>query len=319
MLSHEQMESALERYSQHFNPTPLVRCQEIEKHLSTPCEIYLKCEHSQPTGSFKIRGAFFAIDSLSPEEKKNGVMTRSSGNFAIALSYMGQKMGVKVHIVVPPFIPEAKKQLIALYGGIMTEYGQTHEEQMAKVKELAKQENLSIRHPYNHISMIEGSATLGMECFHSLPDMDLAIGPIGGGGLMAGFSCAIKEWTHAEVIGAEPFGARDYYLARQAGRKISFAPSTIADGLRAPEVGDIPYHYLNEFVDHVALVNDRYLYRGMKLLYETLGMKIEPSGAAALGSLLENPHYLTGKKKACVLITGSNVDKKVFDEALKSY
>lgn len=298
MFSLSQAEKTYQLIKPYITKTPLVRCFELEKHLGNNHRIFMKCEHLQPTGSFKIRGAFASLLHLTDRQKKQGIITRSSGNFATAIAYAGKMLGVPVTIVMPPNAPLVKQENTKKLGATVLLHGYTHIEQMEKVKEIATEKHLTMLHPYDHIDMIYGSATMGLEITAELSDIDFVYCQIGGGGLMGGLSASIKTMSpDTQVIGVEPEGANDYFLSTRAGhRVIKKDIHTIADGLKAPQVGDINYPLLQKYVDDVQLVSDETIMDGMQFLYNHMKMIVEPSGAVSFSYLLKkNPRLFSCK------------------------
>ncbi|MBI5273689.1 MAG: threonine/serine dehydratase [Chlamydiales bacterium] len=293
--------------------TPLVRCFALEKHLNCQHRIFVKCEHLQPTGSFKLRGAFASVLRLSPKQKASGIITRSSGNFGYAVAYVGNQLNIPVTIVMPPHAPMVKQESAKKLGARLILHGNTHLEQLEKVKQLAQSETLTMLHPYDHIGMIDGSATLGYEIKQQLDDVGMVYCQIGGGGLIAGLSACLKNLSPTtQIIGIEPDGANDYFLSREQGHRVMKNDiHTIADGLRAPQVGDLPYPLIEQYVDDVKLVSDQDIIDGMRFLYNQMGMIIEPSGAAPFAYLLKHMQQLPPTNIVCI-ISGCNVDRDQF-------
>ncbi|MEI8300083.1 MAG: threonine/serine dehydratase [Chlamydiota bacterium] len=288
--------------------TPLLRCPAIEKKLSTPCRIFLKLENTQITKSFKARGAFHALLCLSKEQRKRGVVSRSAGNFAQALAFAAKILNIPATLVMSENVSLLKKELTAQHGAKIVLAGTTHKEGNAKVAELAEKYNLCTLSPYDHFDVIVGQGTLALEIFDDLPTIEHFFSPIGGGGLLSGCSAAFKKLKPTiKIHGVEPEGANDYFQSRQTCKNISIEfPTTIADGLRANEVGILNRPLLDKYVDTVSTVSDSQIIQAMRFIKEELDMMIEPSGVAALASILYGKQQLHGDV-VCVL-TGGNID-----------
>ena len=304
------VEEARKKISSYIQKTPLIRAPDLEK---ANVRIFLKCENLQFTGSFKQRGAFNALLHLSGEEKKRGVITRSSGNFAQALAYAAYKLGIEATIVMSESASEYKKEKTKKYGPKLY-FRKTRQEEDQTVREMAEEKKLVRLSPFNHKDVIAGGGTLGLEILEDLPTISHYFCPLGGGGLMGGSSFALKE-NHPEVqtIGIEPEGANDYYRTlKEKKRVVIMEPDTIADGLRAPCVGDLDLPLLQKYVDRVEIVSDDAIKKAMRFLYRKMGLIIEPSGAASVAGLLSHTEALSGDV-VCVL-SGGNV---VYDSFIK--
>lgn len=299
--------------------TPLIKApQDLSQKLNHTGQIYFKCENFQWTNTFKVRGAFNAMLNLNEEEKKRGVVTRSSGNFAQAVAYAAQKLHIKAKIVVPNNIPKIKLQLTQQFGPEIIFAGPLHEEGDEVVKQIVEKEGLTMLHPYNQKNVIAGQGTAALEIYEDLPSLKNFFCPIGGGGLLSGCSTALKAFNpEIQVIGVEPSGAADYYNSRKAGKPIPFDHvDTIADGLRAAVVGSLDWPLLQMYVDRAEIVSDPDIKKAMKYFKEKLDLVTEPSGATAFASLLLHKQKLV-EGDIVVLISGANVDPDLFNECMK--
>lgn len=300
----------------HIKKTPLQRSQELEKLLNVKAKIYLKLENTQQTGSFKVRGALNAILALSPEKSNCGVITSSSGNFAIGLSYAGSILKVKTTIVMPETAPDIKKKKSKKYNAEVILKGKSHEEAEEIVKKIKLERPINVISSYNHEDVIKGQGTIALEIFDELPTITHLYAPIGGGGLLSGCGMTFKLLNPSiEVIGVEPEGAHDYYLSFRQEKLVTLEKiNTIADGLRAVQVGNLNKPILDQCVDKVITVPDNATIEAMKLIWNYYHFVLEPSGAVALAALLENPPF--EGNVACIL-TGSNIDPQVFESYIK--
>jgi threonine dehydratase len=320
MLPFDEILTAQENIRPYLIQTPLIRCTPLEKELKLKGRLFLKCEHMQQTGSFKPRGAFNALLQLSSQEKKHGVVSRSSGNFAQGLAYAGNTLHIPITLIIPSNAPKIKKDAAAKWDARIFFSDLGHAEQQAKALEISQEEKLTLLSPFDHLKVIAGAGTLALEIWEHLPTISQYFCPIGGGGLMAGSSAAFKALNPAiETTGIEPQGANDYFLSRQAGLRQRLAKvDTIADGLRAPQVGELNWPILQKNVDKLALVSDQEIINAVRYLHEKMGMVIEPSGAAAFAALLNHPEKIKPGADAVCLLSGGNVDRAIFDKWIHS-
>ena len=304
------IQEARERIAVHVKKTPLIRCYALEELLHTRVKIFLKCDHLQLMNSFKVRGAFNVLLNLSSEEKRKGVVTRSSGNFASALAYACHLLQIPATIVMPEKVPKAKLDLVLTFSPTIF-FAPTRVDEEKKVEELARESNLTPLSPYNHLDVIAGQGTAALEIFEDLPSLQTFFCPLGGGGLMSGTASALKGLNpKIQTIAVEPTGANDYTLSRQEGRKVRLdRVDTICDGLVAPTVGEINYPLLNQTVDQVVTVSDEAIIKAMRFLYEKVGMIVEPSGTASIAALMTCPNL---EGDTVCFISGGNVQRDKF-------
>jgi len=314
MINLEGIRSAERLIRPYLPKTPLVRCYPLEQLLNFAGRIFLKCENVQWTGSFKTRGAFNALLHLSPEERKRGAISRSSGNFAQALAYAGAALKVPTTLIMPSTAPQIKKENTERYGARIFLTEPDYLKQQEKVHEIVKVEKLTLLHPFNHHRVIEGAGTISLEIWEEIPTIAQYYCQIGGGGLMAGTATAFKSLNAAiEVTGVEPLGANDYCLSREEGTPVRIEKTdTIADGLLAPQVGDLPWPLLQQHVDKTMTVTDRNIRQAMKFLYEKMGMIIEPSGVVSFAALMAHPEKIKPRSDIACILSGGNVDRSSF-------
>jgi threonine dehydratase len=306
----ERIQKAQKLIAPYIKKTPLIRCFALENHLRTHSRIFLKCDHLQLMNSFKVRGAFNVLLHLNPEEKKRGVVTRSSGNFASALAYACHLLQIPATIVMPEKVPQAKLKLVESFSPTIL-FAPSRIEEEKKVEQMAREQNLTPLSPYDHLDVIAGQGTAALEIFEKLPSIQTFFCPLGGGGLMAGTAIALKGLNNKiQTIAVEPVGANDYFLSRKEGRQVRLdTVKTIADGLMAPTVGKINYPLLNQTVDQVVTVSEEAIIKAMRLLYEEVGFIVEPSGATGVAALM-NTQNLEGD--IVCFVSGGNVQKDQF-------
>jgi threonine dehydratase len=305
-------QKAREAIFPYIKKTPLVRCYELESLHNSRIRIFLKCENLQLTHCFKARGAFNALLNLSEQDKKRGVVTRSSGNFGASLAYAAKILGIPVTIVMPKNVTKKKHDQAASFSPtIVLASSRKEEEEM--VRKISSERGLQMLSPYNHLDVIAGQGTISLEIYEQLPTVKYLICPLGGGGLMGGTAAAIKKLNpSSRTIAIEPLGADDYFLSRKEKRKVHLdVVDTIADGLRAPEVGSLTYPLLEKYVDTVEVVPDVAIKQAMRFLYEKVGMIVEPSGAASVAGAMFHPGLDLHGDVVCI-ISGGNVDLDKF-------
>jgi threonine dehydratase len=308
----ESIKAALVRIEPFISRTPIIRLKALEGKLNPNIRVYLKMDSKQPTGSFKVRGAFNFMLQLDEGQKKKGVVTRSSGNFAQGVAYAASRLGINAIIVMPHTAPKIKLEGVGRYNPEIQFTGKTYAEQDAAVQKIISERNCFPLHPYNHYWTIAGQGTAALEILEDCPGVQHFFCPIGGGGLMSGCATALKE-TNADIrtYGVEPDGAGDYCDSRKSGRPKAWEKiNTIADGLGAPSVGDLNYPLLNKYVDEVCTVTDEQIKTAMKWLFEEMDIISEPSGAVALAGLMFHYQHLEGD--VVVLLSGQNVDPESF-------
>lgn len=304
-------EDILEAYNRihpFIHNTPVITSKTIDKMAGA--ELYFKCENFQKMGAFKMRGATNAILQLSPEQKKKGVVTHSSGNFAQALALAAKNLGVKSYIVMPINAPEVKKSAVRDYGGEITECEPTLEARESTASKIQNEKGATFVHPFNDFNVILGNASTGKELLEKYPDLDFIISPVGGGGLVAGTALtAIAFGNNCKVIGAEPFAVDDAYRSMESGKiEHNATTNTIGDGLKT-SLGDITFNLINNHVEKIIRVTEEEIIAAMRLIWERMKIIIEPSSAVALAAVLNSKSEFANKKIG-VILSGGNVDLK---------
>lgn len=290
--------------------TAVLTSRLIDKEVNA--SLFFKCENFQRAGAYKMRGATNAILQLSEEQKKNGVVTHSSGNFAQALSLAAQSVGVTAHIVMPNTAPEVKKVGVREYGGNIYLCEPTVQAREALADEIALKTGATFIHPSNNENVILGQATTALELLKIQPELDFIFCPVGGGGLIAGSALAAKYFgDNCKVYGAEPFEADDAYRSLLSGKiEGNETVNTIADGLKTT-LGDINFPIIKELVSGIIRVSEDEIVAAMKLVWERMKIIIEPSSAVTVAAVIrlskENSEVLKNKKVG-IIISGGNVD-----------
>lgn len=278
--------------------------------------IYLKAEHLQKTGSFKLRGAANAVKQ-AVEKGARFVTAASSGNHGQAVAYIAAELGIPAVIVVPEDANRAKVEAIKAYKGEVVYCGTTSAERIPKAIELAEENNGFYVPPYDHPDIIAGQGTAGLEILSQVPDVDIIVVPVGGGGLLAGILSAIKAVKpHVKVIAAEPELANDTYLSL-ANKKITAVQgtATIADGLRTSQPGELTFPILQEHLDGIILVTEEEIKEAFQFMVERTKQLIEPSSAVAMAAILAGKIGESDKNIVGVL-SGGNVDLRQIEQFL---
>ncbi|MCI0562750.1 MAG: pyridoxal-phosphate dependent enzyme, partial [Nitrososphaera sp.] len=249
-----------------------------------------------------------AIWSLSESEAQRGVATHSSGNHAAALALAAQKRSITAFIVMPRNASEVKKAAVAGYGGKIVFCEPTLAAREATLAKVIEETGATFVHPYNDVRVIAGQGTAVLELLEEVPDLDVIITPVGGGGLLSGTALVVAALSpKTQVIAAEPEGADDAYRSLQAGRILpSLQPRTIADGLLT-SLGDLTFAIIQKHVQNIVTVREKAIICAMRYVWERMKIIVEPSAAVPLGILLENKIDLTGKRIGLIL-SGGNVD-----------
>jgi len=281
---------------------------ELEGHT-----LYLKPENLQPIGAFKLRGAYNKIASLTDEERARGVITYSSGNHAQGVAYAARALGTKAVIVMPRNAPAIKREATAALGAEIVFVGPSGPERQIKAEELAAEHGYVIVPPYDDEKIIAGQGTAGLEILEDLPDVDLVLVPVGGGGLISGISTAIKlSKPSTKVVGVEPELAGDAQASLRAGEIVKFPPEqvlqTCADGLRAQYIGTMTFEHIRRYVDDIVTVSEDQIMQAARLLAQNPKTVAEPSGAVATAAWLFHRDSLPLSNFTVAVISGGNID-----------
>ena len=273
--------------------------------------VALKCEHLQPMGAFKVRGAFTAISRLSEAERARGVITHSSGNHGQAVAFAARHFGVRAIIVMPADAPAVKVEGVRRHGGEVA-FVTDRAQRQARCEELAAEHGMVIVPPYENPDVIAGQATCGIEILEQMPDVETIVVQVGGGGLIAGIASAVQAVKpEVEVIGVEPEGAPKLARALAAGRPVRLETAvSIADGLLPFQIGTLPFEVIGGIVRRAVQVSDDEIAAAVKFLHDRVKLDVEPSGAAAFAAILAGRIERTGPTVA--VVSGGNVDPDLF-------
>ena len=270
-------------------------------------QIYIKPENLQKTGAFKIRGAYNKINKLTEEEKKRGVIASSAGNHAQGVAYAARELGIKAVIVMPKTTPLIKVQSTKKYGAEVVLYGDVYDDAYQKAKELEAQEGYVFVHPFDDIDVLEGQGTIALEILEEMPDAEVIVVPIGGGGLISGIAAAAKMIKpDIKIIGVEPSEAASATEALKKNKVVTLPEAnTIADGTAVKRIGDLTFNCIKQYVDEVVTVDDYELTEAFLLLAEKHKIIAENSGILPLAALKKLSER---DKKVVPVVSGGNID-----------
>ena len=318
---YEKIIDASEILSKMVHKTPLMSSNTF--NTLTGFEVYFKCENFQKMGAFKFRGASNAIRKLTKEERKNGVITHSSGNHAQAIALAGKMQGIKTVIVMPHNAPIVKVNATKDYGAEIVFCEPSVVAREATTQKLINLHGYKFIHPYDNQDVIEGQGTATIEILEEIPELDCILTPVGGGGLLSGTGIVAKESKKVRlVLGAEPLGANDTFLSFQTKSLVPQTnPKTIADGLRT-SLSKLTFNYIHNYVDEIVTVTEQEIIEAMRFLFERMKIVVEPSGAVPVAAVLklskENRENLPKGSKIAIIISGGNIDLSEFFKILEN-
>lgn len=304
--TYEDMLAAHERIKPHIRRTEVLTSPYLDE--LSGAQLFFKCENFQVPGAFKVRGAANAVFGLDDDQAAKGVATHSSGNHASCLSYAAMRRGIPCNVVMPRTAPQAKKDTVRRYGGVITECEpstSSREQTFAKVQ---AQTGGDFVHPYNDPRVIAGQGTCSKEFMEQTDGLDMVVAPIGGGGMISGTCLTLSTLApECQIIAAEPEQADDAYRSFKAGYIIADdAPKTIADGLLVP-LKKRTWHFVSNHVTDIFTASEQEIIDAMKLTWKHLRIVMEPSCAVPLAIVLKNPDAFKNKR-AGIVVTGGNVD-----------
>jgi threonine dehydratase len=322
LVSLTKIRAAAARIAQIAVKTPLVEAAFPGlSGYGTGKQIWLKAESLQPIGAFKMRGAANKILQLTPEEIRRGVITYSSGNHAQAVAYVARAVGAKAVIVMPSNAPAIKRTATLALGAEVVDVGLASSERLAVAEQLVREHGYAVVPPYDDEQIIAGQATCGLEIVESIPDLDLVLTPVSGGGLLSGVAAAVKQLRpQAKLFGVEPELAGDTAESFRTGAIVEWPAEltsrTIADGLRTQSVGVRNFAHIQAFVDGIVTVTEAEIRAAMRAIVAATRLVPEPSGAVAVAALLFHADKLPAYTKAVAVVSGGNVAPELFAEVL---
>ena len=298
--------AAHERIGPHIHLTPVLTSGFLNR--LTGAELFFKCENFQKAGAFKVRGASNAVFGLSDAKAAKGVATHSSGNHALSLSYAAGRRGIPCNVVMPRTAPQAKKDAVRGYGGVITECEPSTSSREATFARIQAETGADFVHPYNDPRVIAGQATCSRELVEQVEGLEAVIAPIGGGGMISGTCLTLSNVAPGVTIyAAEPEQADDACRSLKAGHIIADdAPVTVADGLKVP-LKELTWHFVSRHVTDILTASEQEIIDAMRLTWARMKIVMEPSCAVPLAAILKNRDRFAGKRVG-VIITGGNVD-----------
>ncbi|MGD9290579.1 MAG: threo-3-hydroxy-L-aspartate ammonia-lyase [Desulfobacterales bacterium] len=300
------VKAAQKRIEGYAHVTPIMTSQTLNQFAAA--DIFLKCENFQRMGAFKFRGAYNAMSSLTNDQKRQGVITHSSGNHAQAVALVGQMLGIKTVVVMPDDAPVIKRNATEAYGASVIGYdpGETTREIISQ--DLAIQHGYTLVPPYDHLDIVAGQGTAALELLDELKSLDMLVVPCGGGGLLSGSAVAARAISpNCRVIGIEPECADDATKSFRTGQLHTVSnPPTIADGTRTPSLGKVTFPLVLEYVDDMQTVSEDSIMEAVRFLFYRMKLVVEPSGALGVAAILGQrirPYGRVG-----VILSGGNID-----------
>jgi threonine dehydratase len=300
------IQEARARIAPLINPTPVLTSATLDEESGA--RLFFKCENFQKGGAFKARGAANAVFSLPEARLRHGVATHSSGNHAAALARAARLRGIPAYIVMPDNTPLSKRAAVERQGAHVTWCEPTLAARERTAAEVIARTGATMVHPYDDLSVMAGQGTVGVELLEQVPDLDVLLAPVSGGGLLGGIAVAAKTMLPSlRVVGVEPAGADDAARSLRAGRIVPCErPETIADGLRAT-IGARPFAEFQRYVDEIVTVSDAAIVSAMRHIWEVMKIIVEPSGAAAYAAVAAGRLEVRGRRVGVVL-SGGNLD-----------
>ncbi len=296
-------------------PTPLLHSRVLSERLGGP--VFLKCENLQRTGSFKARGGYLRISRLSEAEKANGVVAASAGNHAQGVAFAAAILGVKATVIMPVGAPLPKIEATRGYGADIIFHGETVDDALEYAREYAAERSAVLIHPFDHPDIVAGQGTLGLEILQQCPQVRTIAVPVGGGGLAAGVTVAVKEADPAiELIGVQAEAVAGYPASLAAGRPVRVAAApTMADGIAVCQPGSIPFDILSAYTVRMVTVSEESLSRALVLCLERAKQVVEQAGAAGVAGLLEYAGMF--EPPVVAVLSGGNIDPLLLSKVLR--
>lgn len=287
-------------------PTPLEVSRWLASKVGGPA--YLKCEHLQRAGSFKIRGAYVRIARLAPEERARGVTAASAGNHAQGVALAARMLGTAATVFMPEGAPIVKEKATRAYGADVRFTGTTVDDALVAAKEFSQQTGAVLIHPFDHPDVVAGQGTAGLEILDECPDVRTVVISTGGGGFLAGVALAVKDVRpDVRIVGVQAEGAAAYPASLQAGHPVALdRMSTMADGIAVGRPGGIPFEIVQQYVDEIVTVSEERMSQALVMLLERAKQVVEPAGAASVAAVLDAPERF--EPPVVTVLSGGNID-----------
>ncbi|WP_235365917.1 threo-3-hydroxy-L-aspartate ammonia-lyase [Proteus terrae] len=305
--SYKDVAEAHQRILPYLNKTPVLTSRTINE--LTGAQFYFKCENFQRMGAFKFRGAMNALSQFNDQQRKNGVVTFSSGNHAQAIALSAKLLGIPATIIMPEDAPKAKMEATKGYGGRVITYNRYTEDREDIGQQLAQKESLTLIPPYDHPHIIAGQGTAAKELFDEVGELDMLFVPLGGGGLLSGSLLSTKALSpQCKIYGVEPLAGNDGQQSLRKGKIIHIdTPKTIADGAQTQHLGNYTFEIIRNNVDDILTATDEELISAMQFYAQRMKIIVEPTGCLSLAAARQFGDKLKGKKVG-IIISGGNVD-----------
>ena len=326
LVSMDRIHVARERITGRVHRTPILSSATAAERIEAATgariadgRLFVKAEHLQKTGSFKPRAALAKLTSLSPEDRAKGAITLSAGNAAQAYAWAGREEGVAVTVVMPAGAVRSKVDASRGYGAEVILHGDHVGETLAKVQELVAERGLVLVHPFDDPEVIAGNASSGLEILEDVPEVDVVVVGVGGGGFISGVATAIREQRpEVRVYGVEPEGSDAVSRAIKAGEVVRINPVSVADGLGAPFAGAWTLPICARYLEDIVLIDDATILAGLRFAAERMKQVLEPAGAAALAAVISGRIPIRAGERVCVVASGGNVEQSRLGEFLAS-
>jgi threonine dehydratase len=311
-----EIQSAMARIRDSIYLSPCARSEDFSQHTGN--SVYLKLDNLQRTGAFKERGALNKLRTLTADERGHGVIAASAGNHAQGVAYHAGRHGIRAQIVMPLTTPLIKVSATKGYGAEVVLHGANYDEACEEAVRRSQQLGMTFIHPFDDEVVIAGQGTMGLEILQQVPDVEAIVAPIGGGGLIAGVACAVKETnSHVRVIGVQPARLPSMKVAIAEGHPVTLTPApTIADGIAVRRAGEKTLPLIQKYVDDIVTVDEEEIANAILLLLEREKTLAEGAGAASIAALINRKTSLSGKKVA-VLVCGGNIDVSLLSRIME--
>jgi threonine dehydratase len=325
LVSIDRIHAARERITGRVHRTPILSSATAARVVEAATgvriadhRLFVKAEHLQKTGSFKPRAALSKLTSLTPAEREAGAITLSAGNAAQAYGWAGREEGVAITVVMPLRAVRSKVDACVAYGAEVVLHGEHVGSTLERLRELVAERGLTLVHPFDDPEVIAGNGTSGLEILEDLPDVDVVVAGVGGGGMISGVATAMKESRPGvRVYGVEPVGSDAVSRAISAGEVVQIDPVSVADGLGAPFAGQWTLPICAKYLDDIVLLDDETILGGLRFAAERMKQVLEPAGAAALAALLTGRIPIRDGERVCVVASGGNVEISRLGEFLE--
>ena len=307
-INHEDIQAAAARLAGIAHRTPVATSHTANER--TGAQLFFKCENLQRMGAFKFRGAYNALSQFTPDQRRAGVVTFSSGNHAQAIALSARLLGIPATIVMPNDAPQMKVDATRGYGAEVQSYDRYTEDREAIGQRLADERGMTLIPPFDHPHVMAGQGTAALELIEDAGPLDVLLVCVGGGGLISGCAVAAKHaLPQCRVIGVEPEAGNDVQLSLRRGEVVRIdVPQTIADGAQTQAPGRFTFPVIQALVDDVLTVTDQQLVSTMRFFAERMKMVVEPTGCLAAAAALEGALDVRGKKRIGVILSGGNID-----------